>query len=133
MDQLERTISPDNTSGRDVWAVTFELLWTAARLGALAAARQIISAAGPPAWTILNATWAPVRRRGLEGDTGAIRFLDDLAGALEDAGSGPASLDQPPPPDWSQLPPPLPVDYWRLRALPLKELPWWTPWGASLP
>jgi hypothetical protein len=133
VEQLEGAIARDELPDRDIWTAAFELLRAAARLGAVAAAQRIIRAAGPPQWTILNATWAPTRRRGLEGDADAMRFLERISAALDGAGSGPASRDQPPAPEWSEFPPPLPAEYWRLRALPLEQLPWWTPWGAGMP
>jgi hypothetical protein len=131
--QLEQAISQDQISRRDAWTAAFELLWAAARLGTAAAAERIIRATGPPGWSILNATWVPSRRRGLAGNVEPTGFLDRIAGAMEWADSGAASHDPPPAPDWNELPRAMAEDYWRLRALPIGGLPWWTPWGAGLP
>jgi hypothetical protein len=131
--ELERLTAEKGITERDSWTAAFELLAAAARLGGAGAAERIIYCTGPPLWTVLNATWAPARRRALEGDREACVWVDRVDGAPIETGAGPASENPPPAPYWSKFPWSLQVDYWHLRALPVERLPWWTPWGAGLP
>jgi len=132
-DALEHDPRPGGLFPREYMVASCTLVEVAARLGMPDVAARIIEFAGPPEWTILSFTGSKCRKRGLEGDGDAISFLDRIAGSMPRAGQGRASIDQLPPPVWAAYPSSLRLGLWRLLALPIPKMPWWSPWGAGLP
>jgi hypothetical protein len=130
--ELERDLVVRGLAPREAWAATFDLLCAAARLGEATEAAAIVQFAGPPEWTVLNATAAPCRKRastaGIEGN-----FLAQIEPALALTGQGRAAIDPPGAPNWARLPPHLRRGYWQLRALPWPSAPWWRTTDGGLP
>jgi hypothetical protein len=131
-DELRRPGDCFDRSPRGYFQAALALLDSAARNLRCDLAVEMIELTGPPPRYVLIATWVGLRLAALRDGTWRPSFWDELATALVRRGPGPASLI----PSASLLPPismATLAAWWKVKTLPLPELPWFGVQGTGLP